>query len=59
MVVNRVLEELKINLAELQTLIDKAAQKPLSDFNNSDKLRLTTINEYLCQALLYANNLEK
>jgi len=56
---DRVLEELKINLVELQTIIDKASMKPQDKRSNGDKLRLITINEYLCQALLYAKNLDR
>ena len=56
---DQIMEELKSNLVELQTIIDKTSSKALDKLSKGDKVRLTAINEYLCQALLYANNLGK
>jgi hypothetical protein len=54
---DRILGELKVNIVELQAIIDKTSTMPKDNFSKGDRRRLTTINEYVVQALLYARNL--
>ena len=54
---DRVLYGLKVNLTELQDIIDKESILPSENICNGDRLKLVTINEYVVQALLHARNL--
>ena len=54
---DRILEDININMVELQTIIDKTSKKSIDTLSKGDRVRLSTINEYLVQALLYAEKL--
>jgi hypothetical protein len=47
LVMDRIPGELKVYLIELQAVIDKTSTMPLDNPGKGDKLKLTTINEYV------------